>query len=155
MKRWCLKRKSSTFSARTFDQDSLEMELVVDGSWTGKIGPGSGEKQLLSIFAVCWCRLSVIQVVITLKGLNQTNWTSFPLFFWTSCLPSRRFCQFQLTGGDFQAYKLWSHMEISGSHDFCGFLQYFVHCKSCIWFWSHDSRCDSGFEIQGSTAFVW
>ena len=37
---------------------------------------------------------SITQVLVTLKGLNQDNWTLFSLFLKMFHLPSRWLCQF-------------------------------------------------------------
>ena len=49
---------------------------------------------VVGVIALYWCRLSVIQIMVTLKGLNQDNQTS--LFSKMFHLPSRRLCQFKL-----------------------------------------------------------
>ena len=54
------------------------------------------------------CRPSVIQFMVTHKGLNQGSWTSFSLSFKMFHLPSRRLAQFQLI--DFELMSYWSNM---------------------------------------------
>lgn len=54
---------------------------------------------------------SVIQVLVILRGLTQSNWTYFPLFFFYDAPPSiQKALSLQSDWWEVWVYKLWGHM---------------------------------------------